>query len=40
MGAPSARVTYVSGNFGFGVNEHIDLKGLKYDPNTGIYGAV
>merc|ERR1711937_757342 len=26
-----------SGNFGFGVNEHIDL-GLKYDPQTGIYG--
>merc|ERR1712085_103554 len=26
-----------TGNFGFGVNEHIDL-GLKYDPNTGIYG--
>eukprot|EP00996_Jenningsia_fusiforme_P004328 NODE_5145_length_713_cov_688.862952_g4778_i0.p1 GENE.NODE_5145_length_713_cov_688.862952_g4778_i0~~NODE_5145_length_713_cov_688.862952_g4778_i0.p1 ORF type:complete len:179 (+),score=34.67 NODE_5145_length_713_cov_688.862952_g4778_i0:100-636(+) len=25
------------GNFGFGINEHIDL-GLKYDPNTGIYG--
>ena len=26
-----------NGNFGFGINEHIDL-GLKYDPNTGIYG--
>merc|ERR1712083_378784 len=26
-----------TGNFGFGVNEHIDL-GLKYDPQTGIYG--
>jgi len=25
------------GNFGFGINEHIDL-GLKYDPSTGIYG--
>ena len=25
------------GNFGFGINEHIDL-GIKYDPNTGIYG--
>jgi len=24
-------------NFGFGIEEHIDL-GLKYDPNTGIYG--
>jgi len=26
-----------TGNFGFGVDEHIDL-GLKYDPNVGIYG--
>jgi large subunit ribosomal protein L11e len=26
-----------SGNFGFGIKEHIDL-GLKYDPNIGIYG--
>lgn len=26
-----------SGNFGFGISEHIDL-GLKYDPATGIYG--
>ena len=26
-----------SGNFGFGISEHIDL-GLKYDPSTGIYG--
>jgi len=26
-----------TGNFGFGVNEHIDL-GIKYDPTTGIYG--
>ena len=26
-----------SGNFGFGIQEHIDL-GIKYDPNTGIYG--
>merc|ERR1712134_117134 len=25
------------GNFGFGIQEHIDL-GLKYDPSTGIYG--
>merc|ERR1740127_380234 len=25
------------GNFGFGINEHIDL-GLKYDPSIGIYG--
>merc|ERR1711874_697045 len=26
-----------TGNFGFGVNEHIDL-GIKYDPAIGIYG--
>ena len=26
-----------TGNFGFGINEHINL-GLIYDPNTGIYG--
>ena len=26
-----------TGNFGFGVNEHIDL-GVKYDPATGIFG--
>ncbi|MRA94151.1 50S ribosomal protein L5, partial [Bacillus thuringiensis] len=24
-------------NFGFGIQEHIDL-GIKYDPNIGIYG--
>merc|ERR1712127_544292 len=33
----SAKHFSSSGNFGFGVNEHIDL-GLKYDPQTGIYG--
>merc|ERR1712124_35674 len=33
----SAKHFSASGNFGFGVNEHIDL-GLKYDPQTGIYG--
>jgi len=27
----------VLGNFGFGVDEHIDL-GIKFDPSTGIYG--
>jgi hypothetical protein len=27
----------LAGNFGFGIDEHIDL-GLKYDPGTGIYG--
>jgi len=26
-----------SGNFGFGIDEHIDM-GLKYDPGVGIYG--
>jgi len=26
-----------TGNFGFGIEEHIDL-GLRYDPSTGIYG--
>ena len=26
-----------TGCFGFGITEHIDL-GLKYDPNTGIFG--
>lgn len=26
-----------TGNFGFGIQEHIDL-GIKYDPYTGIYG--
>lgn len=26
-----------TGNFGFGVTEHIDL-GIKYDPSIGIYG--
>ena len=28
-----------TGNFGFGINEHIDL-GIKYDPSTGIYGEI
>lgn len=26
-----------TGNFGFGISEHIDL-GVKYDPATGIFG--
>lgn len=26
-----------TGNFGFGIEEHIDL-GIKYDPSIGIYG--
>jgi large subunit ribosomal protein L11e len=32
-----ARCFSQTGNFGFGIQEHIDL-GIKYDPNTGIYG--
>lgn len=27
----------MTGNFGFGIQEHIDL-GIKYDPSIGIYG--
>lgn len=30
-------LNYYIGNFGFGIEEHIDL-GIKYDPTTGIYG--
>jgi large subunit ribosomal protein L5 len=26
------------GNFSFGVKEHIDIAGMKYDPNVGIFG--
>ncbi|MBU7045849.1 MAG: 50S ribosomal protein L5 [Theionarchaea archaeon] len=26
------------GNFAFGIREHIDLPGVKYDPNMGIFG--
>ena len=26
------------GNFGFGIREHIDLPGIKYDPKLGILG--
>ena len=26
------------GNFAFGVKEHIDLPGVKYDPTVGIFG--
>lgn len=28
----------VRGNFGFGIREHIDLQGVKYDPKLGIRG--
>ena len=27
-----------NGNFGFGIREHIDLQGVKYDPKVGIRG--
>ncbi|GCA62252.1 ribosomal protein L5 [Kipferlia bialata] len=27
-----------TGNFGFGIDEHIDLAGSKYDPSIGIFG--
>nr|AOZ56136.1 ribosomal protein L5 [uncultured korarchaeote] len=27
-----------NGNFGFGIEEHIDIPGMKYDPDIGIYG--
>lgn len=30
-------IVLASGNFGFGIQEHIDL-GIKYDPSIGIYG--
>ncbi len=26
------------GTFSFGIDEHIDLEGMKYDPNIGIFG--
>jgi large subunit ribosomal protein L5 len=26
------------GNFSFGIREHIDIEGMKYDPNVGILG--
>ena len=27
-----------TGNFAFGIREHIDLGGMKYDPTLGVYG--
>jgi large subunit ribosomal protein L11e len=32
-----ARNFSLGGNFGFGIQEHIDL-GIKYDPHVGIFG--
>jgi len=28
----------VNGNFSFGINEHIEIPGTKYDPQLGIFG--
>ncbi|GBE18843.1 50S ribosomal protein L5 [archaeon BMS3Abin16] len=28
----------LAGNFSFGIREHIDIEGMKYDPNVGIFG--
>jgi large subunit ribosomal protein L11e len=33
----SSNLIIILGNFGFGIDEHIDL-GIKYDTNTGIFG--
>ena len=33
----SAILILITGNFGFGIDEHIDL-GIKYDTSTGIFG--
>jgi large subunit ribosomal protein L5 len=27
-----------TGGFSFGIKEHIDIEGMKYDPNVGIFG--
>jgi len=27
-----------SGNFAFGIKEYIDIEGMKYDPQTGVFG--
>jgi large subunit ribosomal protein L11e len=33
----SSNLIIILGNFGFGIDEHIDL-GIKYDTSTGIFG--
>ena len=33
-----ARCFTEQGTFAFGIDEHIDLEGMKYDPNVGIFG--
>ncbi len=34
----SKRAFDKEGNFGFGIKEHIDIQGTKYDPNLGVTG--
>jgi len=34
----SARSFDVRGNFSFGLKEHIEIPGVKYDPDVGIFG--
>ncbi|MDR1992213.1 MAG: 50S ribosomal protein L5 [Nitrososphaerota archaeon] len=34
----SSRSFDVRGNFSFGLKEHIDIPGVKYDPDIGIFG--
>ncbi|MGC9780462.1 MAG: 50S ribosomal protein L5 [Candidatus Heimdallarchaeota archaeon] len=34
----SKRAFDSEGNFGFGIKEHIDIPGTKYDPNLGVTG--
>ena len=29
-----------NGNFAFGISEYIDIPGIKYDPEIGIYGSM
>jgi large subunit ribosomal protein L5 len=42
LGAVEKRLNQVSfdgqGNFAFGIKEHIDIPGIKYDPDIGIFG--
>ncbi len=34
----NSRIFDTQGNFSFGIKEHIDVPGVKYDPDIGIYG--
>jgi large subunit ribosomal protein L5 len=34
----SSRCFDKQGNFSFGIKEHIELPGVKYDPDVGIFG--